>query len=358
MRDDRDDFSLSTRTLLAKRAGYICSRPSCRANTVGPSRESPEAVASIGVAAHICAAAPGGPRWDANMSSNERRSPANGIWLCASDATLVDRDTVRFPAHILRRWKVDHERYVESQIGTPTTKPAIARLNNRRISEEAARVALERLPAWEYALVAQILRDEVADSREHLRDLKYGIVLGGLTTIEPAILTGEFDKALDDARSFLRSMRRLVEVTLSEAAGPLGAPGDPDLLAYVAHRLGDVYRAAISWSRRWHHTKCPWRETRHLLSLLPRLMEGIRESVVTFSEQLDAAVEAGLARNASALGTSAHGGEAEPIHLTLRPTFPEGLVAEITSEFRRLAGHAQDLVARGLPYETEDERID
>jgi ribosomal protein L37AE/L43A len=49
---------------------------------------------NIGVAAHISGAAPGGPRYDASMSSEARKSINNGIWLCANCARLVDGDAV------------------------------------------------------------------------------------------------------------------------------------------------------------------------------------------------------------------------------------------------------------------------
>ena len=71
---ERDNFLGRIRTLLASRAGYLCSNPSCRAMTIGPSREALDNVATVGVAAHIHAAAPGGPRYNAAMSPEERAS--------------------------------------------------------------------------------------------------------------------------------------------------------------------------------------------------------------------------------------------------------------------------------------------
>ena len=57
----RDDFSAKTKKLIAERAGFLCSRPSCRALTIGP-QDKPEGSANAGVAAHISSAFPGGPR--------------------------------------------------------------------------------------------------------------------------------------------------------------------------------------------------------------------------------------------------------------------------------------------------------
>lgn len=113
----RDDFSARTKLDLALRASYLCS--SCKRSTVGPSDEAPDAVTMIGVAAHICAAAPGpgARRYDPTMTPAERSHIDNGIWLCASCGVLVDRDEKRFPADALRRMKREHEssRRIEAQ---------------------------------------------------------------------------------------------------------------------------------------------------------------------------------------------------------------------------------------------------
>lgn len=115
-KEGRDDFSTKTKSALAARANFRCSYPDCKAITCGPSDESSSAVTSIGVAAHICAAAPGGKRYDLNMSSEERSDIKNGIWLCQSHATLIDRDEKKFTPELLRDMKKKHEEKVQSQL--------------------------------------------------------------------------------------------------------------------------------------------------------------------------------------------------------------------------------------------------
>ena len=56
--NNRDDFSQATKNRLAQHAGYSCSNPSCRKLTFAPTSDDAKEV-NIGVAAHICAAAPG-----------------------------------------------------------------------------------------------------------------------------------------------------------------------------------------------------------------------------------------------------------------------------------------------------------
>ena len=108
MPTNRDDFSAKTKELLAKRVGYRCSNPACRKLTCG-ANDNPSDFTNIGVAAHICAAADGGPRYDRNMSSVERKNYANGIWLCQSCSKLIDSDISRYTVDKLNRWKSNAE---------------------------------------------------------------------------------------------------------------------------------------------------------------------------------------------------------------------------------------------------------
>ena len=100
----RDDFDEKTKQILARRVGYRCSNPNCRKPTSGP-QEDPAKTISIGVAAHITAASPGGPRFDPTLSSGERKSPGNGIWLCQNCAKLIDSDEKRYSVSLLQEWK-------------------------------------------------------------------------------------------------------------------------------------------------------------------------------------------------------------------------------------------------------------
>jgi hypothetical protein len=99
---------------LAERAAYICSKPDCRNNTIGP-HSDPGRSLSTGIAAHICGAAPGGPRYDPNQTTEERINIANVVWLCAACSKLVDTDEKLYPAELLRQWRLDHEQWVSGQ---------------------------------------------------------------------------------------------------------------------------------------------------------------------------------------------------------------------------------------------------
>jgi len=111
----RDDFSLKTKELLAKRVANRCSNPGCRQLTSGP-QEDPTKVVNIGVAAHITAASTDGPRFDPSLKPDQRRSVKNGIWLCQSCAKLVDNDAIRYGADVLCQWKGQTERSAAQEL--------------------------------------------------------------------------------------------------------------------------------------------------------------------------------------------------------------------------------------------------
>lgn len=105
----RADFGPRTRQILARRAAYRCSNPRCSALTIGPGA-GPDEVTETGVAAHIFAAVPGGPRGAGGLSFEQRQAPANGIWLCHRCSRLVDNNEGdAYPASLLRSWRDLHE---------------------------------------------------------------------------------------------------------------------------------------------------------------------------------------------------------------------------------------------------------
>src|ERR1700722_12904797 len=102
----RDDFTTHTRRALRERVGGRCSRPECGRLTVAPNADDPRRVDITGRAAHLTGAQDGGPRFDAALTNEERRSAHNGIWLCSDCADLIDKNEgVGFSVELLRGWK-------------------------------------------------------------------------------------------------------------------------------------------------------------------------------------------------------------------------------------------------------------
>ena len=115
----RDDFRVGVVEELRKRAGGRCSVPYCRAATTGPSDGRVSGVSNVGVAAHITAAAPGGPRFDPRMTPQQRRSRGNGIWVCQTHGKVIDDDERRYTAELLRAWRDRAESLAADELGRP-----------------------------------------------------------------------------------------------------------------------------------------------------------------------------------------------------------------------------------------------
>ena len=145
----RDDFTQSVKRTLAHRVALHCSNPDCRAKTMGPQSDPTKAV-NLGVAAHITAAARGGPRFDVGLTDKQRRNPANGIWLCQNCAKLIDSDTVRYSVAVLQGWKARAEEEAQTQLGKSS--------NRAGRSYESAVAALKRDRATKDALTRELLK--------------------------------------------------------------------------------------------------------------------------------------------------------------------------------------------------------
>lgn len=111
----RDDFNLKVKDTLSKRVGLHCSNPNCRSLTAGPNTSELK-VTNIGVASHITAASPNGPRYDASLTPRERRLIRNSIWLCQSCAKLIDSDPKKYSVELIKKWKTEAEKETELEL--------------------------------------------------------------------------------------------------------------------------------------------------------------------------------------------------------------------------------------------------
>lgn len=110
----RDDFSAKVLMILYKRAGGKCCR--CGAPTFGPDT-NPHKSVNIGQGAHIAAAAEGGPRYNSKMTTEERSSATNGMWLCSNCHDIIDRDVREYPITKLKKMKREAEERARREVG-------------------------------------------------------------------------------------------------------------------------------------------------------------------------------------------------------------------------------------------------
>jgi hypothetical protein len=105
------EFPKATEEILATRAGWFCSNPTCRKITIGPQEDETKPFnigKKTGIAVHITTPTPEGPRYVADLSQTDLESVENGIWLCRSCAGLIDADQ-QYTAELLARWKIQAE---------------------------------------------------------------------------------------------------------------------------------------------------------------------------------------------------------------------------------------------------------
>lgn len=128
---NRDNFTQFTRTKLAKQAGWICSFPNCGVLTVGSTSDGEDTIDS-GEASHICAASPGGARYDETMTPEERTSIKNGIWMCRLHGKIIDSNDPEFTVERLREWK----RNAEIESYRRVIRNEVVLLNTNQINEQ------------------------------------------------------------------------------------------------------------------------------------------------------------------------------------------------------------------------------
>lgn len=124
MPSNRSDSNFSPVIIetLKKRAAFICSNPDCKKLTISPDLNSDTNVLYIGRAAHICAASPGGPRYNVTMTDEQRSAIQNAIFLCANCADMIDDNNGEsFPVAVLNKWKADHENWITTNLNKSIT---------------------------------------------------------------------------------------------------------------------------------------------------------------------------------------------------------------------------------------------
>ena len=118
-----EDFHPKIKILLAQRAGYQCSLPSCDKITIGPGANSDE-TSSTGMACHIHSSGKTGPRGQGGLSPEELGSESNGIWCCYTHGKQIDNNKGKnYSPKLLREWKnLHHARLEKNNSGVSTHK--------------------------------------------------------------------------------------------------------------------------------------------------------------------------------------------------------------------------------------------
>jgi hypothetical protein len=245
---ERDDFSEPDKRTLGDQVGWRCSRPTCRAPTKGPHSDDSKAV-YLGVAAHIHAAAPGGPRYSLAQTSAERSAIDNGIHLCPTCATLVDKDSAAHPAETLRVWKEQAKQLARAELGKASTTTSA-----------------------------------LAGDRADLRIAPSSLVE---VTLGFAHVSG------DDSFEFLATIRNTTRRTIKDWAVQIEVPArlvDPRTHATYVPDMSDARRAVFRTSQGFALEKPLWPEQAYTYRLPYKITEatqGVRTVIVRATAYVD-----------------------------------------------------------------------
>lgn len=185
---NRDDFTERAKLQIAKRVGWLCSYPPCRTPTVGATSDGQGEI-NIGTAAHICAAAPGGPRYDPDMSPEDRSSANNGIWMCRDHGKAIDSNDPEFTVRQLREWKrqAEHDAWWRVLRSEASRVPPFAAdsqsVHCLRAAAEADLTVFRRTARWPSTSIALTLKVE-----DHSEPATTGALASAVTTLDDLIL--------------------------------------------------------------------------------------------------------------------------------------------------------------------------
>lgn len=91
------------------RSGNACAYPGCGVVLVADAQNFLDLDKPVGKVAHIRAASPNGPRFDASMTTAERGSASNLVYLCGPHHDAIDAQLHHHTAEFLRAAKRQHE---------------------------------------------------------------------------------------------------------------------------------------------------------------------------------------------------------------------------------------------------------
>ena len=117
-----------------------------------------------------------------------------------------------------------------------------------KLPSESLKILLERRPAWEGRLFSAVLKNEIESLSSLRHDFRYQLrlrerrkLVGPVETMD--WISGQMQRAVD----LVQSAKSLLEIGFKEGMKPKGVPADPDLLVYVARRIGEADRQLLQW---------------------------------------------------------------------------------------------------------------
>jgi hypothetical protein len=197
----------------------------------------------------------------------------------------------------------------------------------RQLRGPALKLVVERPDAWEHRLFSQVLADEIAKHADLRRDVDLGVAIGRGPRLKDGVEVGEWASThFAEGLKICDLITTLINKELPEAMGPPGVPADLDRLIYVAHKVGDQYRAFLEWTLDCRRLNVD-AEFRKLINLTANFSGNAIPEIEHFSKRMQqeiaAALEGGIPKD-----------EPRTISLTLKLTVPD--TTDFKNELDRL----------------------
>lgn len=196
------------------------------------------------------------------------------------------------------------------------------------LSGKSLRFLMERPVAWEYSLLSSALADEMELDQELKWDVKYGLKIRATRSLDHAFSICQWlSQKFSEMRGLVESFTTLMNTAAQEALGPLGVPGDPEQIVYVARRLAKLRKALLEWKIEFNCTEVP-PECERLLSLISAASNDSIEKIEGLPSQIDREI-------ANALNALGRGEKYEANIMLTLSSMPH--LEEIEAEFQRLS---------------------
>lgn len=164
------------------------------------------------------------------------------------------------------------------------------------------RTYIEKPSAWEYLVLAELMRERVRGHDSKRMDLELGISFGPIVHIKNrAEAIAWISHKISEIRHVPVQVETALRLGLKPAVGPKGQPGDIHRIVHLATRFADGYLAAIEWALEFRRIDVDDSLSR-LLELASKLSSNMIREMREYAEGLREQIEAALS-NAQKEGT-------------------------------------------------------
>jgi hypothetical protein len=253
-------FTKPTILVLAKRAGFICSNPYCQSNTSGPHSDVNKSV-NLGEAAHIRGAEVGSARYDPAMTSEERRSITNGIWLCNRCAKIVDNDEKNYTVDILYRWKQNHEISMEASLHGKQWERRMRFMNIGVFQNESLavqQIVIDKPAHWEYFLTLELLRPKMDLVKRQFDELERGLTYRPMRPLTDEQFISWIRGKINDLQTIIHVLMLSATEELPRSWGKPGESGDETEIKYATDKIIEGCKALLEWEIDIYFTLFPY----------------------------------------------------------------------------------------------------